>query len=676
MNKKIIALILSIIICITACTVGLSMYAASGTENNETDKTEKPEETTLPATQTVGADKTETVYVIAGADGSAEKVIVTDWIKNFSSASSIADKTDLENIESVKGDCSYTLSGDEKIWDSESGDVYYKGTTDKTLPVDVKLTYTLDGKAVTADEIAGKSGHVTLRFDFTNNQYETVEIDGVNEKIYVPFAVLSGLILDNDKFSNVEVTNGKLINDGSRYIAVGCAFPGAQESTGLSEEEFDIPDYIEISADTTDFALPATMTIVTNEIWNGVDTTKLNDMGSLKEQLSELDAGTLSLVDGTSQLYIGIKELSEKLPDIISAINEGIEQLSDGAGTISANMKLLTSGLSELQSGLGQLSSNSATLNAGAKQIFETLLAAADSSLADSGLTVPKLTTDNYSDTLSGVIASISEENVRAEANAKALEAVTAEVEANKEAILTKVKAGYRDQILEGVLKAAGMNYSAAQYDGAVAAGYVDSATQQKINAAVETQVEKLTEEQMQKLIDENMKSNEVTTQIEAAVEKVAAGKAQLETLKAQLDSYMEFYTGLAQYTAGVDSAYAGSKKLYSGSQALSEGTDELKTGIDEFGEQTSALSEGDSSLTAGVAKLEDGAQEIADGTKKLYDEGISKLSELVDSDLENLAVRIQAMLDVSSDYNTFGGISADMSGIVRFIYRTAAVGD
>lgn len=667
---------MSIAFAVSASAIGLSSLVKSGAEYNAdcTGAASAVSDASTVGNATSKADKAETVYIIAAADGSAQKVIVTDWIKNIASADKINDKTLLKNIEAVKGDSSYTISGDEKIWDAKSGDIYYKGTIDKALPVDVILTYTLGGKTISASELAGKSGRVTLRFDFKNNQYETVEINGKDEKIFVPFAVLTGLVLDNDKFTNIEITNGKIINDGNRNIAVGYALPGAQESLSLGRDIIDIPDYIEISADTTGFELPATLTLVTNELWNGFDVSKLDNADSLKDKLSELDSGAFALVNGTSELYDNMQKLADKLPDIVDDIISGVKTLDEGAEKIGDNMKTLTGGLSDLQTGLKRISGNSAALNTGAKQVFESLLATADSALSGASITVPKLTIDNYSKTLDGVAASISEENIRANAKAKAIELVTAQVNVKKDDIRVQIKAGYRNQILEGVLKAVGMNYTADQYDTMAAQGYVDTVTQAKISSAVDAQLDTMTDQQIQKLIDQNMKSDSVISQIEEAVAKAAAGKSQIESLKAQLDSYKTFYAGLSDYTSGVDKAYEGSKSLYSGSKKLSEGMDELKNGLDEFGDKAAALSDGDQSLTAGVSKLADGAKKIAEGTQKFYSDGISKLTSLVGEDAANALIRFRAMLDVSGDYNTFGGISDGMNGTVKFIYRTAAV--
>ena len=270
---------LSIALCALIAAGGVTAAAYSlgknGTESNVTapvasdNATEKEDK--KPA-------KDETVYVIAGADGSVKKIIVSDWIKNALGSSSLTDKSELGDVTNVKGDESYTMNGDNlRVWDAAGNDIYYRGNIDKDIPVKLSVSYTLDGKAISAADIAGKSGKVTIRFDYENRQYETVSIDGKEEKIYVPFAMLTGILLDNDNFTNVEVSNGKYINDGDRTAVVGIALPGMAENLALKGENAEvIPDYVEIKADVKNFELQNTVTIATNEIFNGIDTDKID----------------------------------------------------------------------------------------------------------------------------------------------------------------------------------------------------------------------------------------------------------------------------------------------------------------------------------------------------------------------------------------------------------------
>ena len=261
--KKLLALVLSCAVLVGA--VGVTALALNA-DKGEEDKA--PESTVTGSSDgEEKIQKDETVYVLVGADGSVKKIIVSDWIKNTLGSASLKDKTELSDVVNVKGDESYTVDGDNmKVWDAQGNDIYYQGNIEKELPVGLRVSYTLDGSRISAEDLAGKSGKVTIRFDYQNNQYAMAEIDGKREKIYVPFAMLTGMMLDNGVFSNVEVTNGKLINDGDRTIVAGIAFPGLQSDLNISEDKLSIPSYVEITADVKNFKMSNTVTLATNEI--------------------------------------------------------------------------------------------------------------------------------------------------------------------------------------------------------------------------------------------------------------------------------------------------------------------------------------------------------------------------------------------------------------------------
>ena len=299
-SKKIIALILCVLLILGS--VGSVVFAFTN-KNNQTDQSKEDSTEFEKINSEIVNSKDETVYVLAGADGSVKKIIVSDWIKNSLDDKALKDKSDLEHIINVKGEESYTLgSENSRIWDAQGNDIYYQGDIQKELPVGLSVTYKLDGKPVSADELVGKSGHVTIRFDYTNRQFDYVNIDGKNEKIFVPFAMMTGMILDNDIFRNVEISNGKLINDGSRSIVAGIAFPGLAENLNIDKDKLEIPDSVEITADVTDFELSMTVTLATNEIFNQIDPDKLESIDELKGSINDLTGAMGQLMDGSSSL--------------------------------------------------------------------------------------------------------------------------------------------------------------------------------------------------------------------------------------------------------------------------------------------------------------------------------------------------------------------------------------
>ncbi len=699
--KKLLALVLSCAVLVGA--VGVTALALNA-DKGEEDKA--PESTVTGSSDgEEKIQKDETVYVLVGADGSVKKIIVSDWIKNTLGSASLKDKTELSDVVNVKGDESYTVDGDNmKVWDAQGNDIYYQGNIEKELPVGLRVSYTLDGSRISAEDLAGKSGKVTIRFDYQNNQYAMTEIDGKREKIYVPFAMLTGMMLDNGVFSNVEVTNGKLINDGDRTVVAGIAFPGLQSDLNISEDKLSIPSYVEITADVKNFKMSNTVTLATNEIFNKLDTGKMDSVDGLTDQLDELSGGMAKLLDGSSKLYDGLCTLLDKSDELIRGIDklaEGAAKLKAGSGDLDKGAADLSNGAKALADGLGKLNANSGALNAGAKQVFETLLDTANEQIAEAGLTVPTLTIDNYAKVLDETIASLQEEKVRKQAEEVARKTVTAKVNEQKEVITAQVTAAVRKDVEAAVVKEAGdqiwaqvlatQGMTKAQYDAAVKAGLIPAETQKAVEAAVDGQIQKIVDVQMQGekaqkaiadntektiagLIEQNMQSESVQNSIAAAVEKAKAGAASLQALKGQLDDYNTFYTGIGEYTQGVAEAKDGADRLDAGSAALKNGTATLYAGMDELYNGILTLKNGAPALVDGVTALRDGAMQLSDGLKEFNEKGVQKIVDIAEGDLAGVMTRVKATVDVSKAYTSFAGAADGMDGQVKFIYRTDAI--
>lgn len=333
------------------------------------------------AQETEEAGKEETVYVVAKADGSADNVIVSEWLKNTDKKATLEDASDLKDIENVKGDETFTQNGDKLTWQADGKDIYYQGSTDKELPVTQKITYFLDGKEMLPEEIAGKSGEVKIRFDYTNNMKTTEVVDGEEYEVYVPFTVMTGMILPED-YSNVEITNGKVISDGNRKIAVGMAMPGLKDSLDIEEGDLDedvkIPEYVEITAEVEDFSLEMTMTIAINDLLSGSDLSETFDLSALEENVDTLSDASGKLVDGTTELSKGLDTLSGSMKEFASGINTlkgGIESYTNGASQLNAGISTLSASSGTLINGVTTLNGSAATLNDGVAKLDQTLKA-------------------------------------------------------------------------------------------------------------------------------------------------------------------------------------------------------------------------------------------------------------------------------------------------------------
>lgn len=615
----------------------------------------------------------ETVYVIAENNGTPQRTLVADGTENT-------------------------------LGETENGE----------FPVTLSITYTLDGTEVLPEELAGKSGHVVIRYEFDDRRYEMADVKGRQEKIYVPFAAVTGMVLDHTRFQNVKVSQGKVIDDGSRYVVIGVAFPGVSENL-QADAYVEIPDFIEIEADATDFELGNAYTIVTNEIFNHLHLDDVTAMDELKDAMNELTEAMDVLMDGSAALYDGLDELfdksneltggvrrlkdgSERLASGADALAEGAAELSRGADDAAAGARALQSGASQLSSGLETLASKNGELTGGAAQVFQALLDTANAQLAASGLSVPPLTIDNYSSVLSGVLASLGADSIYNQVYAAVYAEVEKQVNANDGAVRAGVTQAVREQVLTQAL--AGAGYDRAQYEASAGAGGADHALAEQIDAAVDAQmqtdgvrqtIEDAVNKQKKDLIDQKMQSADVQNKISQETANMAgnasAGASKIAALKAQLDSYNTFYQGLIAYTQGVSQASAGAGQLSggaaqladgigqlsdgalqltSGAETLSDGAGELKSGID-------TLSRGCSALVDGVKKLRDGAMQLRDGLITFNKEGIEELTSVFDDELDELFQRLRATVHVSRRYCSFDG-KAQETGTVRFIYKMSGI--
>lgn len=312
------------------------------------------------STDTQDVYKEETVYVNADATGNSDEVTVSDWLKNSGSVSgNLTDESILKEIKNVKGDETFTENGDQLTWNTAGEDIYYQGTTDKELPVSVKLTYFLDGKEVKLDELKGKSGHLKIQVQYTNNEKKTVTVDGKEEEVYTPFIMMTGMILPNETFSNVTIDNGKVISDGSRNIVVGFGMPGLKDSLDLDEETtkeaedkgVTIPENFEMEADVTDFTMSSTFTVALTDLLDDMDMDNIIDVDSLKDSLNELEDAALELVSGSGTLADGASTLA----DGVSSYTAGADELNAGIQKYLGSNGELNGSVTEYVNGVGKV---------------------------------------------------------------------------------------------------------------------------------------------------------------------------------------------------------------------------------------------------------------------------------------------------------------------------------
>ena len=332
------------------------------------------------------ADKDESVYLISDANGNVNKTIVVDHLKNKDKKDTLEDASNLSDIENVKGKEKFTQSGDKLTWQAGGKDIYYQGTATAEPPVTQKVTYYLDGKEISPEDLAGKSGKVKIRFDYTNTTSYTETVNGEKQTVSVPFAAVTGLVL-GDGFENIEVTNGKAEVSDSSSVVLGYALPGLKDSLGIKDKDLDgdvnIPEYMEMTADVKNFSMPAAMTFVVNASdyvsTDGIDTSDLDDMiNDLKDASTQLQDGSKTLAEGTDTLADGLSTLQSKLGTFASGVGtlqSGLKTYTDGVSTLSGGLNKLNSNVPTLSNGITTLNSSAKSLNDGVALLNATVSA-------------------------------------------------------------------------------------------------------------------------------------------------------------------------------------------------------------------------------------------------------------------------------------------------------------
>ena len=636
------------------------------------------------------AGKDETVYVVSDAAGAAQQVIVSEWLKNTTGADTIDDITNLTDIENVKGNETWMEGADGKItWQADGNDIYYQGKSDRELPVQVKLTYYLDGKEIAPEELAGKSGKVTIRFDYTNTAKKTVTVNGKKEEITVPFAVVSGAILSSEYFKNVSVTNGKVISDGENDIVVGIALPGLSDSLKLDElkkdaedksgdDDLNIPEYIEITADAQDFELDMTLTMALNDVLSDLNLTDSLDMSEAADSADELTDASSQLVDGSGQLKEGVETLNSStgefsdgihtLADGISAYTDGAGQLADGistlkagttqlrggAGTLFAGMTDLGSGASALTEGTGQLKEGVSALAEGAGQLVNgaSALTAGTGKLKD-GASALAAGTGQLKDGVSSLTAGTSQLKDGASAltaatgqlkdGAAALKGGISELKEKAPSLLSGVQSlkegsasalsgignllqGYEGE--NGVVQGSqnltgGLNQLKTSVDGMGDAELSDEQLNEIGNAASG----RITSDTAEQILESCgiTSDNEsygalvgtITSQLQSAASSgaQAGARAAVNGVNEKLSSRMESLKGsVSELAAGASGLSQGINQLYDGTSQLKDGIQSLDDGLAQLNDQTGALADGITTIDDGAGSLQEGIDQVDGG--------------------------------------------------------------
>ena len=568
--------------------------------------------------------KSETVYAVMNGDGSIKSTTVSEHLYSASGLANVTDKTTLTDIQNTESDAEFTQNGEELVWNTNDTDVYYKGNTDKALPIDVKVTYALDGQEAALEDIIGKSGHLTVTVNLKNNETDTVNVNGKDRTIVTPLITAVGVILGGDA-SNVTAEHGMIESAAKSSVAAFVTLPGVKDSlSGLLPDEVDsIEDYLQdtvtVEADVEDFTCPQVMVAcATSTAALGTDNVfDLSSINDLTDGINQLNDAMSQLMDGASQLVDGTSQLAG-----------GVLALLDGANTLNNGAAALDDGLGQLTNGLDTLSANNAALNAGAQQVADGVLASANKTLKEGGLIDEDMTWSNYEAVIDNILT--MNDKTLAAGRKKMVRTIWEQEPSFKDSQLDLalyLSATKTNHDLEAALKLM-QNFDASMLTGAL--------------------------EMVTNADAKNTAKAELKYQVENSQDM-----ADVRALKTSLSQIQFFVSSVNQYTAGVQTAADGAHSAKDGSAQLAAGTKTLYDGVN--------------TLNTGAGQLNDGAGQLNDGLNQFNEEGISKLTGALDQDqLHGLKTVLDEMTGRLNDYTSFAGAPDDAESSVKFVYKTA----
>ncbi len=605
--------------------------------------------------------KDETVYATLNHQGEVKEEIVSDWLHSNEKNIEIHDKSILKDIKNVKGEEKPNGTGESLTWKLSGNDVYYKGTTDKKLPIDVNVKYLLDGKEIKPEDLAGKSGEVKIKIDYKNNESHMINIKGKNRKIYTPFSTVTVLDLPIDNFKNVKISGGKMINDGNNQIVTFISLPGMKESLDLEKTTLDLKENLEITAQVENFEMGPIMITGTPELPDMEEFKSASSLQDLTKGINDIQDASTKLAEGTGKLDLGQKALADnmtlfnggvtKLGVGVSGLNTGVTKIGDGTNKAQSGAQKVAGGLKAFEAGTTKLGSGAQRFGSGTVEFAANSKAFADGAgkLAygtDKLVTGSKGLSDGANklaegtNTVSTKMESLSEGLDTMVNSTGSLQQGQKQVTDGTEQSLKgidKLKKGKEseikatDSLISGIEKLQGLIGILGEIPGT-------SEIAGNLNGGLENEKGGLVA-----LKDGGNELLQGLNELEEGIEKIKTGSQQVDT-------------GMGQLQEGQKNAASGSKELAKATKQISDKTGELANGAgglaqgtEQLGSAAGKLKTGSQGLTGGANKLstaaEDlsagtkvmgestnklvvGSQDVADGLTKLNNEGIKPLTQ------------------------------------------------
>lgn len=657
-------------------TFALSKAAAAGNTKTVTESVNTKAAKKADASK---VSKEETVYVTMDANGKKDEVIVSDWLKNAGINGKISDVSDLKDIQNTKGNEKFTQDDSTLTWDAKKNDIYYQGTSDKELPVGMEISYKLDGKEVSAKDLAGKSGKFEMNIKYTNSSKKKVTVDGKETEIYTPFLMATGMILSTDKFQNIKVDNGEVVSEGDNDIIMAYGMPGLKDSLDLAGLDFGddvtidtdkindkITDTVKITADVKDFEMGASYTVATASLFKDIDFGDIDSLDDLDDKMDDLKDAANKLVDGADTLSDGLKTLNSNIKKYNKAIKtlnksvgtlntgatklkkgvgtytksadklfKGVIKYSDGTKTFAQSTKKYTAGAKALVDGAGKISSSAEQFPASYKQFNDsltsyvngvnTLLAEENMTKLSNGVNSLKAGVESLDSGLTSAISGVDTIN----AVAKQLEGTDAKTKALRDSInTTKEK-------METAAKNAATEQEKATYQAQVQLyesmlNYMDNV--QKAGAGLDAATNGKPDSEA---ADQNGKTDlKLGLQtMEAATSKtstetnlyngLSALQSSAKTMSDSAATIRGYKTPILEASgkinASVGTLTEAVKTLYKSGTTLTANNKKLNDAATTLTKSSKTVKSGSKQLKANSGTVRSGMSTLAGGTKKLY---------------------------------------------------------
>lgn len=662
-------------------------------------------------------EKEETVYVNQTADGATSDITVSDWLKNITGTGEISDVSNLKNIKNVKGDETFTSGKNGTLtWKADNADIYYQGTSDEELPIGVTISYKLDGKEIKPEDLAGKSGKLTITIQYENHSTYEDDIDGVTTRMNTPFLMASAVILPVDNFSNVEISQGKMVSEGSNQILLAYGMPGFSDSLKLSDDlkedlEESLSDTVTITADTTDCSIESIYTVAASDIISEMEIDDEGDLDDLEDAVNDLVDATDELISGSLDLSDGLTTLQDNFKTYASGVNDvskGASDLSTGAGKLSNGITQYTNGVSSLTSGTTSYVKGTKSLAAGVTQYVdgEKQLSAGASNLS-AGISSFAAQYSNlqggfsqYVNTVNGIADRLGtlpemmggvQQGMEAIGNSlgvaaaacttqetkdysgiiSALESMAANEDVTDEDKQTINSAISAILALQGDVNAANGKIGKAK-EGIGAASQTVSGVagklQQSSVSVTAEDIKKLKESGNTLITSAQALNDQGVAELAKGSESLCNGFKQLDANNdALLSGAKQLTDNSAALTNGIASLNANTKTLTDSAKALSKGAKTLDSGANKLNAST-----GD--VTDGIDKLQSGSVELKDGTQRFKDEGTGKLKNEYDDKVKTALERFKSLAGEDAGYKSFSGLADGMEGSAKFIFQTEGI--